>query len=281
MAETVRQVKTSITSNRGYLSGTLEYEVLSDAYSGSSKTDVANILSADGLPFYGEQYGNSRARGCITTLQALRSGSDIIDGKYKWTVTATVAQSSGQESSSSGTPEFTSISRSSEVIQRVRAADVNGLVNMNSAGDMYEDGLVQQVPIPVWTFTAKYPFNPERLWSQYEKNINSAPLWGFDVGTLLFDSLSYSHNVGISSWDTRIVIKANLFGWNTLKADAGFYYLYNGYPVRILNDDGSPKETPTLLNGMGGISNVAVYKEFQNQPAFDMSILGLPNPIAP
>lgn len=276
MSETVRKVKTSITSVDGWLSGTMEYEVLSDSYSGASYSDINAILSANGLPSYRDTVGRTRARGYIQSVQAQRSGSDRINGKYKWTVIATVGHASKNQEAGEVT-SLASISRSSEVIQRVRAADVNGLVNMNSVGDMYEDGLVQQVPIPVWTFSIKLTFNPE-CWSKWEKNINDRPLWGYNTAELLFDSLSYSHDSLNEYWDTNIVIKANPFGWNVLKADAGYYYLYNGYPVRILNDDGSPKETPTLLNGMGGISTVAVYKEFQNQPAFDMSQLGLPRP---
>lgn len=276
MAETVRKVKTSITSAGGWLSGTIEYEVLSDTYSGASNTDVNAILSANGLPPYRDTIGSSRARGYIQSFQVQRSGADRVNGKYKWTVTANVGHDEKKQESGS-VVSLASISRSSEVIQRVRAADVNGLVNMNSVGDMYEDGLVQNVPIPVWTFSIKLSFNPE-CWAKWEKNINLYPLWGYNTAELLFDSLSYSHDSINEYWDTNVVIKANPFGWNVLKADAGYYYLYNGYPVRILNDDGSPKETPTLLNGMGGISTVAVYKEFQNQPAFDMSLLGLPRP---
>ncbi|MBQ6618628.1 MAG: hypothetical protein IJH68_00600 [Thermoguttaceae bacterium] len=276
MSETVRKVKTSITSVDGWLSGTMEYEVLSDSYSGASYSDINAILSANGLPSYRDTVGSTRARGYIQSVQAQRSGSDRINGKYKWTVIATVGHASGNQEAGEVT-STASVSRSSEVMQRVRAADVNDVVNMNSVGDMYEDGLVQQVPIPVWTFSLKLTFNPE-CWAKWEKNINDSPLWGYDTGQLLFDSLSYNHDYINSEWDTSVVIKANPFGWNVLKADAGYYYLYNGYPVRILNDDGSPKETPTLLNGMGGISNVAVYKEFQNQPAFNMALLGLPRP---
>lgn len=284
--EIIRKVKTSISSKNGWLSGSIEYEVYSDTVSGAANTDVNTILALSGIPQWGETIGASRAKGYIQSVQASRNGGDVVNGKYRWSVIATVgSDSSGNNSSSQTQMDQSTISQSIEEIEIYRGLDTENNLNCNSAGEFFDEGLAMKVPIISWTFSGKVAHNPSK-WISDLKKTNNATMWGaYATDELLFDTLTYSHAIGSGEWDVQVVIKYNPRKWRELRADVGYYYLDQGVLVRILNDDGSPKESPTPLLPTGAINTTGVlnWKTFFPYGSCNMASLcqdlGIPNPL--
>lgn len=284
--EIIRKVKTSISSKKGWLSGSIEYEVYSDTISGAENTDVNDILGLPGIPQWGERIGAVRSKGYIQSVQASRNGGDVVNGKYRWSVIATVGSDSSSNNSSSQTPmDQSTISMSVEEIEIYRGLDAENNLNCNSAGEFFEEGLAMKVPIISWTFSGKILNNPNE-WITYIKHTNHDTIWGFETDHLLFDSLTYTHAIGSGEWDVQVVIKYNPRKWRELRADVGYYYLDQGTLVRILNEDGSPKESPTPLLPTGAINTTGTlnWKTFFPYGSFNMAALcyelGIPNPLS-
>lgn len=281
--EIIRKVKTSISSKKGWLSGSIEYEVYSDTISGAENTDANTILGLSGIPQWGEVIGATRAKGYIQSVQASRNGGDVINGKYRWSVVASVGSDGGSKNNDQRQLDQFAISRSVEEIEIYRGVDTEGNMNCNSAGEFFEEGLAMKIPIITWTFSGTLTTNPES-WNAFLKHTNHATMWGtFYTDELLFDSLTYSHAVGSGEWDTQIVIKYNPLKWRELRADVGYYYRDpdTGALVRILNEDGSPKESPTPLlpNGAVNTTGIMNFKTFYPYETFNMAALGLANPL--
>lgn len=162
--------------------------------------------------------------------------------------------------------------------------DLDGVANVNSVGEWFSDPLNVEYGRIRLTFKRRERRNPWPIALDYWNAINSEPLWGCLPATVKVDSIlpALDLTTGGTRWNVVYNLTYRALGWLEKRADAGFYARdANGFFYRILNADGSPKETPTLLDGKGGVLPAGaepVFQTFRLNAYRDLNALGLPNP---
>lgn len=161
--------------------------------------------------------------------------------------------------------------------------DVTGRRNVNTLGDWFSDPLLLKEATVNFKFSFQTENNPLPITQKYNDAVNSAPLWGLAPGTVRATSITASCTLLATGnrWNVNYVLSYRPNGWFERRANAGYYYLANGSPTVALNDDGSPKDAPVLLDANGGLlaANAEPYFiEFQTFQTQDLNELKLPNP---
>jgi len=160
--------------------------------------------------------------------------------------------------------------------------DLEQKLNVNSAGDFFEEKLPVRNNLLIFSYDLTYGNNPIPSFRTMVWTVNTAAWHGLPAGTCLLRSLSCERSKdneqGKYIWPTQIEIAYNPNGWKLKKADCGFY-TNNG---RILDDEGAPIETAQLLNGSGELntSGNPVLLEFVIYGTSDFGIMNLPDPFA-
>lgn len=265
-------------------SGSVEYR----AYCDSRDDNPYEFYSSSKLPQPGSFYRNSGVRygGFSATYDGKR------DGFFCWRMSYPLggaAESSADESNASdengesGAETILTVDASPESERCALPFDLDGTPNVNSLGEWFDDPLNVEFGRLALTFRRRETANPWPRALEYWNAINSTPIWGCDVATLKVKAIvpSLELTTGGRRWNVSYSIVYRSLGWLVKRADAGFYATGPRGVYRILNDDGSPKESPTLLNGAGaelapGAS--PVYRTFRVNPWKDFGALNLPNP---
>lgn len=277
----VTSLLTSMSSDLNAKSCTAryEFELLDSANSQNAVALYSEAVSKHRLPVVGGILNGF----IVTSVRPQRSGAKSGMRNHKgqdcfvWNVSV---ECGGLEDNKETIGDWT-ISSSTEWEDISLPYDANGQLNKNSAGEWFTDALVYRMPIRVWKFSRKQNFNPENTARYFVGCLNLDTLWGCDPYTLLCRDFTYSHSQKTRYWDVNIDIACRADTWLVRKADCGFTCLFYGVPNRILNQDGSPIESPKLLDGAGGILNSdtpPVMKNYRVNALNRFGYLNLPNP---
>lgn len=205
----------------------------------------------------GHTYGGMYAQSVTAKPDGMRNK------RYSWIVTVEYGPKATPEQEQPSVKDSQTISASTEFHEVACFADYDGQWNANSAGQFFEDALIDERPVRVFRWKRKEYFNPEKKAAQYERSINAEPIWGFPPATLFCRSITTTQNISYydelgslqtSAWDVDYEIAYNPEGWFIIKADCGYYALNKQSELEtIRNEDGSPIETPYLLDGRGRV----------------------------
>lgn len=267
-------------------SGSVEYR----AYCDSPSDHPYSFYTSSKLPQPGSLYRDSGVRytGFSTSYDGRR------DGFFCWRLSYSLGglpeDSAGDAASSDGENEagetILTIDASPESETCALPFDLDGTPNVNSLGEWFDDPLNVEFGRLALTFRRRETANPWPRALEFWNAINAEPIWGCDVATLKVKAIvpTLELTTGGRRWNVSYSIVYRSLGWLVKRADAGFYATGTTGVYRILNDDGSPKESPTLLNGAGaelapGAS--PVYRTFRVNPWKDFGALNLPNPFDP
>lgn len=264
------------------VSGTITYEVEVDTAEtapltfrgGAALPKVGMTYAERGVPFYGAKYVD------LKTTRAGRRNRNFL-WIYKYTIGGSPATAAQEQN---GT--ILTISASTEAEDYATACDLDGLWNVNSLGEWYQEPLSVKYGILTFTFVRREYENPWFKAMDYWETINDAQTWSvFPQAALKVASIipTMTQTEQEVYWDVNYQIKYRALGWLLKKANSGFYArspLYP-YPYRILNADGSPTENPSLLDANGAVlaPGVApVYRTFRLNQYANFDNLNLPSP---
>lgn len=258
-----------------------EYRVVSDAASVNVADIYAEWLAAGGSDI-GAWYPG--ADSILKTISFKRSGSDRqAGGPYVWQVTCEFAKPEDVTDKQNDCKIAVSTETNDETDGRY---DLNDDLNINSAGDFFDDKLPLKNKLLIFRYTLNYFDNPNSMLMGVYLCTNSAAWHGLEAGKCLVRNIStdrqkHTEKEGGGSfyfWQTNIEIAYNPNGWIYKKADCG-YYDNDG---RILDDQGAPVESAQLLDGYGNrnYSDTPVWREFTLYGSTDFSQMKLPDPFA-
>lgn len=256
-----------------------EYRMVSD----SDADDGAAVLNhiATELGYNLGDYHTSSSNALLKSISAKRTGSDKqAGGPFVWHVTLEYAPSDEIDDKHT---DRCKISVSTETNDETDGRyDRKYVLNVNSAGDFFEDKLPLKNAMLVFRYELDYApgDNPNRNLMDVFLHTNSDVWHTLPAGTCLVRSISttrqYDDQLEKYYWHAAIEIAYNPNGWKYKKADCGFYD-NNG---RILDDQGAPVEKAQLLDGSGyrNYTGNPVMREFDlyNEVAF--SGMSLPSP---
>lgn len=265
-----------------------DYEVLESANKDDPISLYKDLVGGGYLrdigSYYPGQY-NLMLKSIRPTRSAGKSSMkrDDVSGEkcYVWKVT--VDYSKPESSDDAGNQQAARIDASTESVDVALACDLDGRWNTNSAGEWFSDPLIFKQPNRVWSFQRREYYNPEQKASWFLYRLNQNAIWGCDPYTLYCREIRTSHSCSDIYWDVTYEIAFRIDGWLIRKADCGYCTLSDGALWRILNDDGSPLETPKLLNGYGQIlsdGQPPVYRDYRCNGLNDFSKLELPDPFS-
>lgn len=258
-----------------------EYRVTSNAAS-VNVADIYNEWLAAGGSDVGTWYPG--ADSVLKSLSFKRSGSDRQEGgPFVWHVTCDFAKPEDVQNQQKDCKISVSTETNDETDGRYDMSTPPEL-NINSAGDFFEDKLPLKNKLLIFRYSLNYFDNPNKDLMGVYLCTNTAAWHGLPAGSCLVRNISTdrqkkSEKEGggdIFFWATNIEIAYNPNGWKYKKADCGFYTLDG----RILDDQGAPVESAKLLNGSGYIntSGTPVYREFQLYGTADFAQMNLPCP---
>lgn len=267
-------------------SGSVEYR----AYCDSRNDNPYEFYASSKLPQPGAFYRNSGVRysGFSATYDGRR------DGFFCWRMNYSLGgapessadESGGDESENAENETILTIDASPESESCALPFDLDGAANVNSLGEWFDDPLNVEFGRLALTFKRRERSNPWPRALEFWNAINSEPIWGCLPATLKVKAIvpSLELTTGGRRWNVLYSIVYRSLGWLVKRADAGFYATGPRGVYRVLNDDGSPKESPTLLNGAGAElapGAEPVYRTFRVNPWKDFATLNLPNPFDP
>lgn len=238
-----------------------EYRAVSDTVWCNAEDIYLEWLEA-GFGDLGSEYPTSQ-NAVLKSLSFKRDGKDRQQGgPYVWHVTAEFSPPDQYDDKQNDVKISVSTETNDETDGRT---DWEGNLNVNSAGDFFEDKLPVKNRLLIFRYTINYFDNPNwDLLDVYMKT-NSAEWYGLPRGTCLVRNISTerikSPEKGFYYWQTQIEIAYNprmvgtiynpeTDGWTYVKADCGFY-TNDG---RILDDQGAPVEKAKLLDGQGDLN---------------------------
>lgn len=254
-----------------------EYRILSNT-AHSNGAEILNAISAEQNLALGDPYPGS-TNAVLKTISAKRTGSDRQPGgPYVWMVTLEYAPETETERKTQECKISVTTETSDETDGRF---DRLGALNINSAGDFFEEKLPLKNILLVFRYQLNYIDNPNQDLMGVVWHTNSDLWHGLPAGSCLVRSISTDRSKdeeGVYYWATGIEIAYNPNGWKLRKADCGFYTLEG----RILDDAGAPAESPRLLDGQGQInqSGSPIMMEFDLYDQTLFSAMNLPNPFA-
>lgn len=233
-----------------------EYRVVSDD-AGVNTADIYREWLAAGGSDIGTWYPG--ADSVLKTITFKRDGKDRqAGGPYVWHVTLDFAKPEDVQSKSDPAKIQVSCEANDETDGRYDRTSPNPQLNINSAGDFFDDKLPLKNPVVVFRYTLNFLDNPNSMLLGVYLKTNAAAWHGLPVGTCLVRNISTSRELRTEKneqpfwyWATNIEIAYNPNGWEYHKADCG-YYDNNG---RILDENGAPVEKPKLLDGHGNVNN--------------------------
>lgn len=252
---------------------------------------------ATGIPIKGEAHNEDSAA-------TMRSKTvDQIDGDdFEWVFIVTCNYSSKLPPSAATNPDNIEnpllrpavYSWGEEVYEAVldrafNPADPIGAVQIpvvNSAREKFDPPLTREETIRVLTVTRnELLFDPRPLDSSYKNKVNLLPFIGYDVGEVLFSSVTATKQAesGVYFWQVSYTFKCKVGGWVRQVLDEGYYQLVTvdsqKKAVRIRDKDGEPKVSPTLLDGLGTPlpedSTDGIYLNFYIYQSVDMTPLNI------
>ena len=178
-----------------------------------------------------------------------------------------------------------SFSTSSELEDVASAVDLAGNWNVNTVGDFYEDPIVLKYGILNMNYSRREYSCPLNKIPPFFQTVNDSDWYGFPAGTVLCADISYNatETTTETTYDVEYKLQYRRNGWNVKKANSGFYFVYNGYKTRALNEDGSPTEEPVLLAANGTKLQPGappIFQSFIVHPTSNFYALNLPNPFS-
>lgn len=240
------------------------------------------------LPRLGSTYSERGSELTGTTYLRLNASQTGRCGKYflwkyKYSL-GTVSNAAATTQEKDGT--ILTISASTEAEQVANACDLDGVWNVNSLGEWYQEPLNVNYGILTFTFVRREYENPWLKAMDFWETINDGQTWGvFPAASLKVASIipTMTQTESQTYWDVNYQIKYRALGWLLKKANCGFYarspLLPN--PYRILNSDGSPVESPALLNVDGSLlppGAAPIFQTFRLNRYADFNDLNLPSP---
>lgn len=208
---------------------------------------------------------------------------------YEWEITYQIGGDfSNAEQSESGDDSveesvLLNFSTSMELEDYASATDLDGQWNCNSLGEFFADPIIFKSGILSLNYSRKEYSNP--LWKSRDffQAVNNTPWYSFAAGTVKVADISFNATMYDDRTEYNVDYKLQYrpSGWKVEKANAGLYYNNNGVLDRVKNADGSPTESPALLDRNGAIladSSQVIFKAFRVCNEANLYDLGLPDP---
>lgn len=208
---------------------------------------------------------------------------------YEWEITYQIGGDfSNAEQSESGDESveesvLLNFSTSMELEDYASATDLDGQWNCNSLGEFFADPIIFKSGILSLNYSRKEYSNP--LWKSRDffQAVNNTPWYSFAAGTVKVADLTFNATMYDDRTEYNVDYKLQYrpTGWKVEKANAGLYYNNNGVLDRVKNADGSPTESPALLDRNGAIladSSQVIFKAFRVCNEANLYDLGLPDP---
>ena len=277
--------------NTGYGSGgdgrqaTDEYTVI---MSSMTELDRVTVLSASGIPAYGAAHPKDAG------MFVWNKNSKRVDA-LKYTVEVTYRTLKGvwypMAPGSTFTDVYPHISMTTQSTQELIQNDVNGNAIVTTTGEPIE-GIMEDVNDPVITIVRNFASWSFAGVASYRNAINSDTFLSFTAGQLRIVSLSVQPNritAGTGStvdYFTGTVVMAARSdppgaagkAWWRRVLNQGYYQSVAGAPgpsgvpaVRILDNNGDPMISPTLLDQYGQPTDTAHWLYFQTRPSMAFS----------
>jgi hypothetical protein len=154
--------------------------------------------------------------------------------------------------------------------------DKDGVAVKNSAGDVFDPPLPQEISRPTVTISRNFADFDPQIKYDYENAISTDEFLGGEAKTWLCRridaTLQYElvPDVGlISFWAVTFVAEHNRDKWNPVKVlDLGFNYLDSGDLVKAKDESGQPVSNPVRLNGSGALLGPADADVFRSINAY-------------
>lgn len=170
-----------------------------------------------------------------------------------------------------------------DVVQEIVSEDRNGEQIVNSAGQPFDEALLEDRHLAVMVGRKNYETEEEirDIGTEYDRAVNSAVFRGEAVRTVKFDGVGCSDpqwENGIRFYEATFRFSVKAETWDRKVLDRGFSYLDAGKLKNIRDDDGQLITEPALLDGSGGklaVGQVGVALTFQANPQKDFNALGL------
>lgn len=257
-----------------------EYRVVSNT-THSNGAEILNYITTEKNLALGDPYPGS-TNAVLKSISAKRTGSDRqAGGPFVWNVSLEYAPVDQTDKKNEEAKISVSTETNDETDGRYDRTKPNPQLNINSAGDFFEDKLPLKNVLVIFRYTLNYIDNPNQNIIGVVWHTNSAPWHGLPKGTCLVRSFSTDRQKdeeGFYFWSTSIEIAYNPNGWTYQKADCGFY----DNDGRILDDQGAPVEKAQLLDGEGNRSQSGnpVLLPFTLYEETNFSQMNLPDPFA-
>ena len=246
------------------------YRVATD----SPNTNAASVLATSGVPAVGDLvdagvFGQAECKS--VRPQQLTQNASQWDVTVRFSTERRNDNSSGGGGGGQGSPFpiawIPKVSISFETITETYHRDWQGNRVESSAGELWTDGIQEEVPIVVWKFT-QYE-EPSLTLDQFTDRIgayNDGEWKGYPEHTWKCFIESPTETVIINGyvvWQVNYVLKYRKDNWLSKRYDIGTYYLNNGVETPF-----DRKGVPGIgaINGFGGSATIPAIREFYPQP---------------
>lgn len=263
----------------------------------SHPTDAASlVLNHIAIPAYGDPWESRRAGDLLDSdndARCIEKTATQNDGENlnNWTVAVRYAGVGDP------TLEPPVVRWDTEKWQEHRRYDEDGRPIRNSAGEMFETGMVRDRSRRIFVFQRNQLFYDPQDANEYEDTVNSAPFLpgvpglGFPAGTCKMDTISaaaawytdYPIRQTVHYWIVSYKISIDRRGWADPVLDHGYSEKITRGGVtqlcRIIQGNGGYTATPYLLDGNGmrlpiGADPVFL-APFRNYPSKDWGPLNI------
>lgn len=264
------------------ITGVISYAVFSDTAQEAS----LHVMQSSHLPVLGNYYvdeGGVIWRGVYYIDRSARFIGPH-GNFYLWEVNYTLGGSRQFDHSEDAEQTFLlSFEATFEDMEESGVVDLDGRFNMNTLGEYLHEPLRFKRGVMNLTFRRREFANPLNNCARYRGRINSEPLFGFPPHTVRLADMSYSSTVTESetTYDVLYRLQYDALTWDVVKPNSSFYYRANGLIHRVLNEDGSPSETPALVSEQGIIiptGSSPPLLTFRVYDEADLNDLALPDP---
>lgn len=251
-------------------------------------TQPLSLLTDERLPQLGTNYiENGVTFNDLYYTEATPRFIGTRGNLFEWEITYQISgefantQSGGSSDEKVEETVLLSFSTSVELEDYAQAWDLDGEWNCNSLGEFFADPIILKNGILNLNYQRREYANP--LWKSrdYFQAVNDVDWYEFPKGTIKVSDISFNATqyTDRTEYDVNYKLQYRPNGWKIEKANTGLYCNYGGIIQRILNADGSPIETPAILNIDGTLATSGpIFKSYKVCPEKNLNGLNLPNP---
>jgi len=190
------------------------------------------------------------------------------------------------------------ISRTSRIIQVAATKDYKDHPVTNSAGQLFNPSIMQDVIINTFNITRREYRNPNAMIDVFNRGVNGVPFWDYGPWRVLVENINPKmgqiQNSFARYWDVTYTLSINptQYGWKTAVLDQGTVQKNkddDGTEVIMNEDENTPVTAPVMLDGLGKrldttaatwdpVFEWANGSPFEFHQEMDLNLLQLPNP---